>query len=1032
MGAGKKQTIGYRYYIGLHLVLCRQADALLEIKMATKRAWRGALSYGRGSFNRPNLFGGDKREGGISGSFDFMQGGHTQPVNDYLAGILHELTSAYRGVVSIVFRRPYIVANSARLPNMSFKLLNISNIHKGWYADKAPINVTFSGKKTSIYIAWNVAYDATQSQLDAMKLWLTTLVNALGPNGVQIYIQRFTTELSANVISATLDDQNFQAVLDAIAIQPLIDTDLSGQCDLANGLEPAVEFFDMFFDGGAAANFLSWDLAAGLVNLKNLVTSEATKDSTKNIVIILGMQPITPGSIAPSQVILNAIPDVEVYSFEVDNSGMYGYDLVDNTPVDGVPMIDTTQPITSSFLTNSLMVSWADVNPAHIIRCLWTDPMRGGIADISEIDDENFREAADLFYSEKLGLSPRFRGVDAVEADRVDVERHADCISYRSRENNKIRIKPVRNDYNPVDLPVLDSSIVMDWGNLERSQTGETPNQLTVIYTKRANGETASVTRTNIAGVRRSGRVIPGEPVEYLSCTVEELAVRLCLRDLSIQHKPLLTGPITLAYLPPNLDIGEPFIINEPKLKIENVVVRITEINENDGIDNSIIVTIAEDHFALPSSEAAGPGSTPPTIDEVDAMPCPNDFTMEAPYYFAVLDQGQEIIDQMLTDEPDLGIIMALGDKPTSAHRNITVGIDDGSGFFDAGEVDFAPSTQIADFVSNDADATIIKVYPTNALEGVAANSLAIIDNEIVRIDAFTENGDFIDITVARGCLDTVPDRHYPPANIAFLHLVDPLDSPTFISGNSVDVKLLTNTTSSRLNLFLAPQTSVVFDSRAIRPYPPGALAINGSFTNDQFYADAVLEWAHRDRTAQTTLVPEAYTDGDIGPEPGTSYTVVAEALNENYEFMSELVNVNVGSDTTYDWDDATALPLGTNAILFRVISERDGYQCWQTPSIIMSVLLSPYDLSFESIVDGVRLTWADMNTGAGQEDDILIYRDTAPFDLSSLPVVMDTLAADTESYDDLTAVSGTSYYYAVVMHRGALMSASFTGEVVA
>ena len=128
MGGSRKVTIGHRYYVGLHLVLCRQADALLQINMAAKEAWRGAVASGRGFFNKPNLFGGDEREGGVSGNFDFEPGLPTQPVNDYLSSVLGSITPAYRGVVGLVFRRPYIGANTARLPPMKFKVLNIAEI----------------------------------------------------------------------------------------------------------------------------------------------------------------------------------------------------------------------------------------------------------------------------------------------------------------------------------------------------------------------------------------------------------------------------------------------------------------------------------------------------------------------------------------------------------------------------------------------------------------------------------------------------------------------------------------------------------------------------------------------------------------------------------------------------------------------------------------------------------------------------------------------------------------------------------------
>ena len=79
-----------------------------------------------------------------------------------------------------------------------------------------------------------------------------------------------------------------------------------------------------------------------------------------------------------------------------------------------------------------------------------------------------------------------------------------------------------------------------------------------------------------------------------------------------------------------------------------------------------------------------------------------------------------------------------------------------------------------------------------------------------------------------------------------------------------------------------------------------------------------------------------------------------------------------------------------------------------------------------------VRLTWTDLNSGALQEDEILIYRADAPFDIDTLPTPMDTLAADTVTYDDTTAVDDESYWYAVAMVKGDLFAISFTGEVIA
>lgn len=1018
MGGNRRaQTVGHRYYVGLHMVLCRQADGLLQINMAAKEAWRGFLSDGRSSFNRPNLFGGDEREGGISGEFDLAMGGNSQPINDYLAGALGPLVSAYRGVVSAIFRRPYIGANTARLPTMSFKMVNTSGIHRGWYPEKAVFADFLPGAGISLYIAWNVPEGMTAAQLSASKAWLLAVIGALDGTGTPVFIRAFSTEDS---VSFETTGEDYQDLIDWINAAVVLD--LGSEANWATAFQGAPDFFQNY--SNSASGFPTGHLSEGLGSLASGVSSESALDGRRNIVVLLGVQPPIPSTIATAQAALATIPNLEVFAFRIDNPDVATYALIDNTPTDGVPVIDSADPQPESFISRSLFLTWADMNPAHIIRCLWTDPMRGGIATDAEIGD-SFTQAADLFWAERLGLSPRFRGVGSVEADRLEVERHADCISYRSRLTGKIEIKPIRNDYNPLDLPVLDSSIVLEWSGLEREIASETPNQLTVLYTKRENGEQASVTRTNIAGVRRSGRVIPGEPVEYPACTTEALATRLCLRDLSVQVRPLLSGQLTLSYFPPELDIGQPFILNEPKLKIDNVVVRIVEVQEGNGRDNSVTVKITEDRYAIAATDAVGPPSTPPGQEVAVALPSPLRIIQETPYYLAVLDQGQSAIDDALATEPDLGLLLATGTRASLAHRDITVGVDDGGGYQDVGNVEFAGETTTITSLSAAGDNTLVTVPASPALFGVTANSLALIGQELVRIDSMAPNGSNVDITIGRGCVDTVPAAHEAGSQLIFLQNADPRDQQ-YLSGETINVKLLTNTTSQRLSLFVAPEDTLTFNSRAIRPYPPGNLRINGSLAQDQFVADAVLTWSHRDRTLQTTPIPEAHTATSIGPEVGTTYRFRAEALDENDEILATVTDVNVGLVDTYDWNDATPLPLGTNRVRFTVSAERGGYESWQRTAITKAILFSPGQLTATPGVGSVVLNWLDLNDGAMQEDDIVVYRALAPFDLGTLPAILATLAADTETYTDATVSPGNTYYYAVVMRRGALRAARF------
>lgn len=79
MGA-KKQTIGYHYMFDILFGLCRgPINDLREIMVADKTAWEGPLCDGDvQAIKKPDLFGGEKKEGGIQGPFRLLLGAPDQ------------------------------------------------------------------------------------------------------------------------------------------------------------------------------------------------------------------------------------------------------------------------------------------------------------------------------------------------------------------------------------------------------------------------------------------------------------------------------------------------------------------------------------------------------------------------------------------------------------------------------------------------------------------------------------------------------------------------------------------------------------------------------------------------------------------------------------------------------------------------------------------------------------------------------------------------------------------------------------------
>ena len=142
MGKKKKVTIGYRYFLGIHFVLCHgEVDAITAVSVDDRSVWTGSLAAGQGYINQPDLFGGEKREGGIQGYFDHAVGSTSQGKNDYLMSVIGSDVPAYRRVCSIILRQMYVGTNPY-LKKWGFRARRIMKRSDGntqWYTAKAAI-----------------------------------------------------------------------------------------------------------------------------------------------------------------------------------------------------------------------------------------------------------------------------------------------------------------------------------------------------------------------------------------------------------------------------------------------------------------------------------------------------------------------------------------------------------------------------------------------------------------------------------------------------------------------------------------------------------------------------------------------------------------------------------------------------------------------------------------------------------------------------------------------------------------------------
>ncbi len=938
MGAGRKQKVGNKYFLGFHHVVAEKVDAVVELIVARKSLWRGYWTAGSLSINKPDHMGGDEKEGGISGKFDLMTGEVTQGLNAYLQTAIGGVISAYRGVVSLVANKVHIGSNTGRLPDWWVKMVNISEVVGGWKEDVSEGYHDYAFSGAAIHVSLDVSLAANFSS-PSRNGPIAAMLRAMKGIRNDVRLISFRDTIQTSIERRKCTDEDYEEL--ALWVEALPGgTGVATDIDLEAAADDAKAFFDSV-NGGISLPFTG--ILGG--SLGSLVGGGTVASSRRNVSVFAVRSapigsPATTNADAARAALDTVRGGVETYLLWIFAVGSSAANPVDNTPEDGTPAMSNTNFKPATDIVTRKAVQWVDLNAAHHIRYLLTTPKRGGTADVADIG-ASFDAAADQLADEGFFLSVPYSDFADADSCIKEIQRHVDCQVYQDKSTGKWEIELIRPNYTVAALPLLDDSLVTDWSGLEDVAPTEAPNQLTITYTKRNTDEPGSETRANVAAVRKRGRVIPAEPVDYPFITYRPLAMKVCLRDVGTISAPRKMGTLTLRYLPDGLHLGSAVRLTNTILQLSDFVVRITEISEPDGIDNSVTIKVAEDRFVLGATLTDNEVGQ----DTIAAQPADPRVVMEAPYYVLAITGGQTDTDDELAANENTGFLMAAAGAPMPQSLSAALAVDSGSGYVQTQDMAFSPVATLQSALTREADDVTVLITPSLGLETVEANSLASIGDEIVRVDNMTVSGSLIELTIGRGCVDTVPVAHALGGKIIFWGPGDP-DEDRYIDGQMVDVKMMTHTVYDDLEVADAPVDTVTFASRAIRPYPPGDFKVNGSYADDQALADVVLTWAHRDRLLQTTLVPEDHADGDIGPEAGTTYTVRAEAITDAGTSLGVYYTATGITGTTHDYPDATARPSGTDFVLFSVASVRDGYESWQKPAIRVSytseVLITP------------------------------------------------------------------------------------------
>lgn len=539
------------------------------------------------------------------------------------------------------------------------------------------------------------------------------------------------------------------------------------------------------------------------------------------------------------------------------------------------------------------------MNPAHMLYEIYTNRENGLGLDRAMLDDAAFRSAALKLYNEGFGLCLGWKRSAGTLADfRDQITDHIGAYCGPDRNTGLITLKLIRDDYNVEDLPLFDE----DSGllSIEDDETGSAvlaPSQLYVEFTDAITGETRRARAVNPAIAQVQGGP-SSETKSYPGLPTGDLAARVVQRDMRVKASILRKYKVKLDRRGANIGPADAFRIRSLKRGIAEVVVRAGRIEDGTLANGAITITCLQDVFGLPSSSfvAVPPsGYVPP--DRTPYAPSLRRL-MEVPYreLAGLIDQANlELIDVTAA------WLASLAARPSGLSLSYTLVTRPGASgaFTERGTGDWCPTALLVSPMPAEAGPTVAVLTSAIDLDQVVIGQAALLDDEIVRVDAVNLTSN--QVTLGRGCVDTVPAQHSAGARIWFYDGFEAADETEYTSGVSVQARLLTNTGDGQLPEGLAATDSLALTGRQGRPYPPGQFKIGGLAYPASVVGDVVMTWTHRDRLTQADQLIDTAM-GSVGPEAGTTYSCRLLRADTNAVLASQtaIIGTTATLATTY------------------------------------------------------------------------------------------------------------------------------------
>lgn len=629
--------------------------------------------------------------------------------------------------------------------------------------------------------------------------------------------------------------------------------------------------------------------------------------------------------------------------------------------------------------------TYADINAAHFLYYVVTQKDLSIAWPKDMIDDVTWQAVADTLYTEGFGVSA-FIKTSRGEELRDKILDHINGYTKFNQHTGKIELHLMRGGYDENTLTVLnnDNSELVSFN--AATDTGDLVNSVIVRF-KDDDENDRTITEHNLAAIQLSGG-INSSVQEYEFIHNPRLARILARRDLRVLSSPLpKLSRITNRVLW-NHAKGDVVKVVDDVLGI-NAAYRIADIQEVEEDFGKFRVELVQDVFGLSTAVYDLPDDLSQQYDPSVMQPASFFNMVEAPYWsvYSALTAAERT-----ALPPDFGYGMAFVTRNISGAfttgYSLLVSLDN-TAYIDISDSEYTPTATLQASITETQTSFvltgIVDMYVDNF--DAVGDVLAYVGDELVSV--LTYNESTRTMTVKRGVLDTVPAAHASGARVMVLTSTMARDETVRLIGDMVYYKCLPFGADNVLDENNATPDTLVFTSRASRPYPPGQFQIGGLYYPATLASagDIVISWVGRNRLTQTvTLI--GYDEANIAPEANTTYVV------QFYDGATMVREVTGLTTTSFTYTEAMQLEDGDiTTLTVKLFSVRDGYESWQVhshtfekPTLIPSVLSVVRGAA--TVIEGNNATFTVTLTHAYPDQldlDFAITGNQQPADIGTL-----------------------------------------------